>query len=186
MVKKSLECLSWSICSEPNGVRSLFTCIEKNDLCACGCSGRHTLDAMLEVFLWCMKALLRGKFPSCRHDTSPWRKEDAKRKGQANADLGFCAFLCQNRGDWAWFKQLFGFKGLASNQICWMCEANKSDKPYWDRGPCSVLALSVSMCFMRSTWASLKKSSAVCCLRIWESSSKAKTGSSKWLTCGQS
>ena len=38
------------------------------------------------------------------------------------------------RGDWAWYKQIFSFKGWASESICWRCMANKSDKPFWDFG----------------------------------------------------
>ena len=136
-VKNSLECFSWNIVSimHGNGARMLFTCIEKGDLCGCGCHGRHTIDAILEVIVYCMKALLRGKAPSMRHDKSPWRPEDKERAKRAGMDLGFFAHLVQNRGDWAWFKQLFKFKGWASAQICWRCEANRSDKPFWDVGP---------------------------------------------------
>jgi hypothetical protein len=46
--------------------------------------------------------------------------------------LGFHGALLQVRGDWSWFKQLFGFKGWASSSICWRCGANRSDQPFWD------------------------------------------------------
>ena len=133
--KKSLECFSWNIASVPNGARQLFCCVEKIDLCTCGCFGRHTIDAILAVLVYCMKALLRGKWPSHRHDGAAWRKEDGPRSKRAGSDFGFHAHLCQNWGDWVWFKQVFSFKGWASEQICWRCEANKSDKPYWDVSP---------------------------------------------------
>ena len=116
----------------------MFTCIEKPDVCDCGCSGRHTIDAILEVFLWSLQALLFGAWPRKRHDNQPWRREDSHRKSKAGSAFGFFAYLCEVRGDWAWFKQMFGFKGWASENICWRCEANKSDKPYWD---CTLSAL---------------------------------------------
>ena len=37
-----------------------FTCIEKEYVCPCGCKGRHTLDAIMEVFVWCRRCLLVG------------------------------------------------------------------------------------------------------------------------------
>ena len=52
-----------------------------------------------------------------------WSQEEA---------LGCHALLLQVRGDWAWYKALFGFKGWASKEICWRCKANCSDIPWTD------------------------------------------------------
>ena len=38
----------------------------------------------------------------------------------------------QLRGDWTFFKSVFGFAGWAGNEICWKCKANKGDLPYTD------------------------------------------------------
>ena len=46
--------------------------------------------------------------------------------------FGCHALLLQVRGDWAWYKALFGFKGWASKEICWRCMANCSDIPWTD------------------------------------------------------
>ena len=40
-------------------------------------------------------------------------------------DLGVRASLQQTRGDWAWYKQIFGFKGWSGTHICWMCNVTK-------------------------------------------------------------
>ena len=117
-VKKTLEVFSWNIATRATSARQLLTCIEKPDVCDCGCSGRHTIDAILEVFLWSLQALLFGAWPRTRYDNQPWRREDSHRKSEAGSAFGFFAYLCEVRGDWAWFKQIFGFKGWASENIC--------------------------------------------------------------------
>ena len=58
-------------------------------------------------------------------------KED-KDRGQHNGPFGFFAGLMQLRGDWPFFKSIFGFAGWAGKEICWKCKANKDDLPYHD------------------------------------------------------
>ena len=40
--------------------------------------------------------------------------------------------LVQVRGDWAWYKQMFQFPSWSNKEICWLCRANTSNRPYWD------------------------------------------------------
>ena len=35
--------------------------------CGCGCGGRCTLDAIVDIFCWNMRCLLAGSWPSARH-----------------------------------------------------------------------------------------------------------------------
>ena len=135
--RKTVEVMSWNICSMPWAERYLFSLVEHVDVCDCGCFGRHTLDAILEVFVWNTRVLMTGEFPKRRHDGSPWLPSD-KARAQRSGKLGFFGALLQCRGDWAWYKTLFGFKGWASNEICWRCAANKTDVPYWDAKPCAL------------------------------------------------
>ena len=38
-----------------------------------------------------------------------------------------------NKGDWAWYKQLFNFPAWSNNSICWRCMADKGGGyPYTD------------------------------------------------------
>ena len=127
--KGTVEALSWNMVALPEAERVLFTLIEKQFLCQCGCSGRHTLDAMLKVFVWSMQVLLSGEWPQERHDGKPWLPSDKSRRNREGS-LGFHGLLGQARGDWAWYKQLFSFPSWASENICWRCAANKSDKDY--------------------------------------------------------
>ena len=132
--KMSMEVFHWSVCSVPHSARNLFTCIEKQDLCDCGCKGRCTLDAILEIFKWSMLVLFMGIHPETRHDKTPWLPSDKSRKSR-KGKMTARAYLAQAKGDWAWYKQLFGFSGWSSNNTCWRCRANKTDTPYWDPRP---------------------------------------------------
>ena len=59
--RKTIECLSWNLLHKDNfWKRFLFACIDKEYVCDCGCSGRHTIDALLEVFQWDMMNLKDG------------------------------------------------------------------------------------------------------------------------------
>ena len=132
--KMTLEMMSWNICSIKSSERHLFTCIEKQDLCDCGCAGRCTLDAILEILLWDILSLTSSKWPTCRHDKSNWKKTDKKRSIR-KGNIGFFACVLQLRGDWAFYKWLFGFKGWASTNVCWRCAANRTDVPFYDPSP---------------------------------------------------
>ena len=47
--------------------------------------------------------------------------------------IGVRAGLFQCRGDWIWFKWMFGFKGWQSDDhVWWRCKANRSSMPFWD------------------------------------------------------
>ena len=128
---RTVEVISWNCCANPMWERFLFGCCEKAYLCGCGCFGRHTIDAILEVYVWSLRVLELGFYPECRRDGSPWRKSD-KYRMRLKGELGFSGGLFQIRGDWACYKQIFGFKGWASESICWKCWANKSTMPYTD------------------------------------------------------
>eukprot|EP00974_Lingulodinium_polyedra_P063256 6106135-Lingulodinium_polyedra.AAC.1 len=47
---KSIEVMSWNFLSAQTSDRFPFAVVEKAFCCNCGCSGRHTLERMLEVF----------------------------------------------------------------------------------------------------------------------------------------
>ena len=81
-----------------------------------------------------MRCLLAGSWPSARHDQAQWLGTDKARaaRGRKKEALGCHALLLQVRGDCAWYKALFGFKGWASKEICWRCKANCSDIPWTD------------------------------------------------------
>ncbi len=49
---QSVEVFSWNFSAAPSKERVLFCVMEKAFLCACGCGGRHTLDALIQVLAW--------------------------------------------------------------------------------------------------------------------------------------
>ena len=133
---KSVDTFTWNILSQGSqGDRFLFTAIPKEFECKCGCSGRHTVDAILSIFAWSIKHLILGKFPETRHDGTAWGPEDTQRKAMEKVSLGFHGALMQARGDWSYYKQVFGFPSWASKQICWKCLAGTETHPWTDFGP---------------------------------------------------
>ena len=126
---QSLECYSWNMVAIPWQERWLFTCLEKQFFCRCGCSGRHTITDILAIFVWCLKCLFVGTKPTCRHDGSPFTAYDrmhGRKSSYPIPDFGFWALLMEMRGDWVNYKGLFGFKGWSGEEICWCCPARKS------------------------------------------------------------
>ena len=130
---KTIEVMSWNILSIPDSERFPFVVIEKQFCCKCGCGGRHTLEPFLQVFCWSMRALIEGVWPKHRHDREPWSKTDAWRQKQ-DGPLPAHAVVAQIRGDWAYYKQLFGFPAWSNRCICWLCPANKDEAshPFWN------------------------------------------------------
>ena len=128
---RSVQVFSWNILSYEATERMLFCVIAKELCCKCGCLGRHTLDAITEVFAWSMRHLLVGEWPTCRHDGTPWARDD-KSRAKLTGDMGVRALLLQARGDWSWLKELFGIPSWSSEQICWLCEADTGDEGYKD------------------------------------------------------
>ena len=127
---KSIEVLSWNFLSKNVHTRFLFALVDKTYTCKCGCSGRHTIERLLEVFSWSLRNLVAGAYPSRRHDGTEWQDTD-KNRAKLRGTLQK-AILEQVRGDWSWYKQIFSFPSWSGEYICWKCCANKSDAPYWD------------------------------------------------------
>ena len=130
---KSIECLTWNLLGlGTHSKRYLAGCIPKAFTCKCGCGGKHTLDAMHQILAWSFKLLWLGRFPTCRHDGEPWHPQHDKARSKLTGPLGFYGALLQVRGDWAWYKQAFGFPSWASLQICWRCMAGVHEHPWTD------------------------------------------------------
>ena len=104
LVEKGFLFFGHSLLIFEDKTRLLFGAVEKEVCCKCGCSGRHTLEGMLQIFCWSMECLLRGEYPTARHDGSPWASTDKQRQ-KRTGKLPCKAGLLQIRGDWAWYKQ---------------------------------------------------------------------------------
>ena len=119
---QSLEAVSWNLVAQPLWERVLFAAVPKQFCCQCSCKGKHTWDAILQVFAWSMHCLLLGVHPSLRHDGQPL---DKQRQALASQPLGCKATLLQARGDWPFLKQLFQFPSWNATRMCWKCKATQ-------------------------------------------------------------
>ena len=108
----STEVLSWNFLCDKDGKRYMFCNINQDFVCCCGCHGRCTLDALLEVFVWSMDIMLEEHVPL-----------DEERNPLRSNPLGFSGVLLQ----------LLSFTNWNSNSICWRCKATKES--YKDCGP---------------------------------------------------
>ena len=77
---KSVQVFSWNFLAKGMSERFLFTSIDKDFCCQCGCGGRCTLDAIVNVFAWSMKAMHLGRWPRTRHDNNAWLLSDRIRR----------------------------------------------------------------------------------------------------------
>ena len=131
-MKDSLEQFSWNLAADPKSSRVVFTAIPKKFV------GPNTFDAILDIFVWSMNILLQGHMPTKRHDGSAFNSSriesnDSKlRISLAGTPIPFRAALVQVRGDWAFYNDCFGFPHWASENICWMCKAQKSRGSQFD------------------------------------------------------
>jgi hypothetical protein len=137
--RDSLILFLWSALSGDNQDRFWITAFPKQSMCNCGCHGRHTFDGVWRVLSWSFKALLSGKYPEKRHDETPFGKlvGDRNRAKQAGKDLNVRGCCIQSRGDWSWHKQCADLQDWVQSSVkpkavCWLCQANNHDLPYWD------------------------------------------------------
>ena len=83
--RSSAYTLQWNLVNlhGPEGTRYPFCLLEKCFLCQCGCQGTHTLDDLVDIWVWSMRALWRGEWPKGRHDGESWDEAtDGERRGK--------------------------------------------------------------------------------------------------------
>ena len=84
-----------------------------------------TYDQLLEVVAWSFDILLSGKFPSKRHDGTPFRKNDVQRQKYKDLSLQR-SILTEIRGDWAFYKHQLRLPGWREKAgCCWRCNCTK-------------------------------------------------------------
>ena len=67
----SLYLLTYRVLNGVHRRRVWIAGLSKRNICACGCYGRCTFDALFEIIAWSMKALLLGRWPSTDHRGNP-------------------------------------------------------------------------------------------------------------------
>ena len=111
--------------------RHLFATVPKDNVCVCGCHGRHTIDSTLGTFDWSMKITHGGVHPLTSHDL---QHLDAQRSLLVGKPLGFSGGVFQARGDWAFVPTNLWSSILEwHNDMLEMQQATSDDNmPYWD------------------------------------------------------
>lgn len=121
--KESLEQISWSLpCWQGEGFspRFLIFSVLKEFV-----AKQSTWNAVFEIIAWSFKCLFAKQWPEQRHDASPWGTKDVGRSKLTGA-MAVSAVLCQARGDWAFFKEVFNFPAWnCKDSMCWMCSASR-------------------------------------------------------------
>lgn len=86
-----------------------------------------TKAAILEVLLWSFDCLKQGRYPTRRHDGSPWLKSD-KTRAKLKGKLPVQGILCEIRGDWDWLNSWLNFPVWNTGSgMRWLCKAKHVD-----------------------------------------------------------
>lgn len=124
----SIEIISYNFLNDPSGQRIPFTAVSKKHICQC-CKGKHTWDAILEVFRWSMLMLFAGKVSKLLPDRSEWQLSEKAKLLAAGVQLAARAILCQIRSDWPFLCTLFNVPQWNSIMMCWLCKAGGRGHP---------------------------------------------------------
>jgi hypothetical protein len=84
-----------------------------------------TWEDVFGIIKWSLTILASGRWPTCRHDESPWNASDKCRK---NARPILRAALGEVRQDWKFANEVFGFP--AHNTVegcCWACKCTPGE-----------------------------------------------------------
>ena len=82
-----------------------------------------TYHDVMNVLSWSLRALATGRFPSKRHDSTPFESTDSKRSKVGGLEMSMKAALVEFRGDWACYKQLLKFPQHNERAgCCWRCD----------------------------------------------------------------
>ena len=101
--------------------RHLIATLRKSQLCACGCKGWCSFDAIFRFLRWSFSACVSGKRPAVQYDGSAWPPPTV-----GGEDLGCRSVVVQIKADWAELCNTFGFPTWSSkHHPCLCCSASK-------------------------------------------------------------
>jgi hypothetical protein len=119
---ESVETLSLSLpglTGEFRNLRIPITALGNKHCC------KETWEDICKILKWSLQILATGQWPTCRHDGTPWRKSDCKRKAPRPLQR---AALVEVRADWDWMAKVYGFP--AHNFLagcCWKCTCTPAE-----------------------------------------------------------
>lgn len=105
------------------GARHVMALVRKRIVCKCGCRGWDTYFPVLVWLKWSVSCLAEGRFPTSRHDGSPWTDHDNLWRADFSGQrLAMKAAVIQLRGDWSEFCDRYGFPNWGSGlRPCFLC-----------------------------------------------------------------
>ena len=90
--------------------------------------GACTTAALMECLKWSLLQLFRGVYPT--HDHRGLAFADQGRRKLGGQSLGVTGLLVEVRGDWQFFRQVFGVASWSSDRLCWLCHASRSTEDF--------------------------------------------------------
>ena len=162
----SVFLLTWRLLTGCHRKRYWIFAVNKRRLCACGCFGRHTMDAAFQFLAWSFRALSSGRYPRHDHQGEPFAPSSWRGKvaGQSLRIRGACV---AKTGDWAWLKQVVGLMGWndgSRRSCCWLCNARFVAGSYDDASLAAEWR--TSPVDMPAFWAELSTSGQFCS-KVW-------------------
>ena len=162
----SVFLLTWRLLTGCHRKRYWIFAVNKRRLCACGCFGRHTMDAAFQFLAWSFRALSSGRYPRHDHQGEPFAPSSWRGKvaGQSLRIRGACV---AKTGDWAWLKQVVGLMGWndgSRRSCCWLCNARFVAGSYDDASLAAEWR--TSPVNMPAFWAELSTSGQFCS-KVW-------------------
>ena len=106
--------------------RHLLATLRKSDQCRCGCGGRCSTFALMDVLKWSIEHCVSKTWPERRHDGADWDPcHDVDRSSRHGQPLSVRSCVLFVKGDWAEFSHNFGY--LQWNSLQHPCPFCKSD-----------------------------------------------------------
>ena len=118
---ETIETVSFNLpglINESQAMRVPITGLSKRQVTA------DTWDDIFEIIAWSFGQMAVGLYPEKRHDgTAFTHTMDHKRKRLGGKSLGYKACLCEVRGDWDLFANVFHMPRWGMNSgCCWKCD----------------------------------------------------------------
>ena len=114
----SLNVISWNSLLDQGGTASkkfLFTVVKKSEMV------EATMDVIFDIMCWSFNAMLVGKWPLANRHGAP---DEA---GGSDLAGGWRGSVCQCRGDWKFYTEIFRFpQWNSAERMCWMCRASST------------------------------------------------------------
>ena len=114
----------WAI-NEVSQDRHLLIALRKQLCCQCGCRGNCTFFTVFSFLEWSFRCLAEGRYPECRHDSSPWQPRDESRAERSGQTLKYRACLMYIKGDWAEYATTLGLPTWQDGlRPCFACNSS--------------------------------------------------------------